>query len=141
METEGVAVPHTRKILIVDDEEIFADNLKSYCARCGWDSLVACTGKLAVAAAADFVPEIILLDYRLPDMDGFDVLAAIRAANPHCPCVLMTGHPAETVRAGAQRHGIERILYKPFSLSDMNAALAGAAADFSAGSGGAVPPQ
>ena len=133
-------MPHTRKILIVDDEEIFAGNLKSYCARCGWDSLVACTGKLAVAAAADFLPEMILLDYRLPDMHGFDVLAAIRAGHLRCPCVLMTGHPAETVRAGAERHGIAHILYKPFSLSDMDAALLAAAAEFSAGSGGAVPP-
>jgi DNA-binding response OmpR family regulator len=130
-------VPNRWKILIVDDEEIFADNLRSYCTRSGWDSCVAGTGKLAVAVASDFLPELILLDYRLPDTDGFEVLAAIRAHHA-CGCVLMTGHPADIVRAGAERHGIARILYKPFSLTELEAALLLAADAFSAGSIGAA---
>jgi DNA-binding response OmpR family regulator len=130
-------VPHAWKILIVEDEEIFADNLSSYCSRSGWDSVVAGTGRLAVAVATDFLPELILLDYRLPDMDGFEILAAIRAGRHHCGCILMTGHPADMVWAGAERHGIACILYKPFSLVDLEAALLVTGSEFSAASSGA----
>jgi DNA-binding response OmpR family regulator len=134
-------VPYPWKILIVDDEETFADNLRSYCSRSGCDSWVVGTGKLAVAAATEFLPELILLDYRLPDMDGFDVLAAIRARHHFCNCVLMTGHPADMIRAGAERHKIVRILYKPFSLAELEAALLLTLTGFCAVPTGAAPAQ
>ena len=70
-----------KKVLIIDDEEVFAGNLQTHFLRCGWDARVACNGKLAVIAADEFLPEVILLDYHLPDMNGFQVLDAIRAGN------------------------------------------------------------
>jgi len=121
-----------KRVLIIDDEEVFAENLQTHFQRCGWDARVACNGKLAVIAADEFLPEVILLDYHLPDMNGFQVLDAIRAGNRCCGCVLMTGHPTEAVAADARRYGVERILCKPFPLAGLENQLTAAATEMSA---------
>ncbi|HXD43416.1 MAG TPA: response regulator [Ramlibacter sp.] len=120
-----------KKVLIIEDEQVFAENLQMHFQRCGWDARVACNGKLAVIAADEFLPELILLDFHLPDMNGFEVLDAIRAGNHCCGCVLMTGHPTDTVLADAQRHGIGRILCKPFPLSTLEDQMLATAAEYS----------
>jgi DNA-binding response OmpR family regulator len=116
---KGTFVTQPKKVLIIEDEVIFAENLQTHLRRCGWDARIAGTGELAVMAADEFRPEVILLDYNLPDMNGFQALDAIRAAHPSCDCVLMTGRPDETVLAEAQRHGIGRVMCKPFSLEGL----------------------
>lgn len=133
-------MPHAKKLLIIEDEEILAENLRSYFQRCGWDSRVACNGQMAVDTAAEFLPELILLDYQLPDMDGFQALQKIRESNLCCGCILMTGHPAEAVRAGAAQHQITRVMFKPFSMAGLHAELLATAAEFSA-SGSDPPPS
>ena len=127
--TAATGVGQGKKVLIIDDEEILAANLQTHFLRCGWDARVACNGKLAVIAADEFLPEVILLDYHLPDMNGLQVLDAIRAANHCCGCVLMTGHPSDMVVADARRHGVGRILCKPFPLAGLESQLTAAAAD------------
>lgn len=112
-----------RRVLIVDDEELLAENLRRYCERHGWEARVAHTGRLAAKAAAEFAPGLILLDYQLPDMNGFQSLARIRAVQRACPCVLMTAHPEHVLEAGALRLGIRHILYKPFRLVELQAEL------------------
>ena len=112
-----------RKVLIVEDQEVFADNLQTHFERCGWNARIASSGKVAVSAADEFRPELILLDFHLPDMNGFQVLDAIRAASHSCACLLMTGHPTDAVLADAEQRGIEQILSKPFSMTDLTQCL------------------
>lgn len=112
------------KVLIVEDEETLAENLMAHLQRCGGNTRVAFTGKEAIATAREFAPQVVLLDYMLPDMNGFEILDAIRADDPGCPCVLMTGHPLETISAGAQQRGIEHVLGKPFALAEAESRLA-----------------
>jgi DNA-binding response OmpR family regulator len=128
---QGTAVPQARKVLIIEDEEILAENLQTHFQRCGWDARIACNGKLAVIAADEFLPELILLDFHLPDMNGFQVLDAIRASHQCCGCVLMTGHPIDSMLADAQRRGIGHILCKPFPLSSLQGQMLAAAIDLS----------
>ena len=122
-------MPQSRKVLIIEDEEILAENLQAHFQRGGWDARIAATGKSAVIAASEFRPGMILLDYHLPDMTGFEVLEAIRAVHC-CSCLLMTAHPADSVLAEAQRHDIGSILTKPFSMAKLQTTLWAAAAEF-----------
>ena len=119
-----------KKVLIIENEEILAENLQAHFTRSGWDARIALTGKDALSVADDFLPEMILLDYHLPDMNGFQALEAIRRANHCCSCILMTGHPVETVRADARQHEIGRILIKPFAMSGLQAQLTATATEF-----------
>lgn len=113
------------RMLIVEDEDILAVNLMAYIQRFGWDVRIASTGLQALATADDFGPELLLLDYGLPDMTGFQILDAIQAkcCCASFGCVLMTAHPCDMVRAGAEQRGIQRILYKPFSLNELDVHL------------------
>lgn len=120
----GLIVLNNAKVLIVEDEETLAENIMAHLQRCGGDTRVAFTGKQAIATARIFAPQVVLLDYKLPDMDGFEILDAIRADDPACACVLMTGHPLETIAADAKRRGIEHLLGKPFALAEVEARLA-----------------
>jgi DNA-binding response OmpR family regulator len=126
----GACVREFKKVLIVEDEEVLAENLRVHFVRSGWEARIAGTGKAALAAADEFLPEMILLDYNLPDMNGFQALESIRSANHCCSCVMMTARPVETVRTEARRHEIGRILSKPFAMADLQTQLSATAAEF-----------
>lgn len=116
---------HT-KVLIVEDELTLAENIMAHVQRCGGEARIASTGKQALATIDQFDPDVLLLDYHLPDMDGLDILDRVRSRNLDCPCVLMTGHPFDEIMPRARRSDIAHILSKPFALSDLSASLADA---------------
>jgi DNA-binding response OmpR family regulator len=107
------------KILIVEDEDILARNLQEHFRRLGWETLIAGTGESAVTIAIEFRPGIILLDYFLPDMTGFQILEAIRKQHC-CTSILMTGHPEHVVLTDARRYCIAHLLTKPFSMAELD---------------------
>lgn len=115
------------KVLIVEDEAILAENLRRYLERRGWQARVANTGHDAVAACPLFQPDAILLDYALPDMDGFEVLCAL-GRRGCADCLLMTAHPPEVVSERARELGVRRVLLKPFPLADTESELRAASA-------------
>jgi DNA-binding response OmpR family regulator len=122
-------VSQRKKILIVDDEDVLAKNLQAYFRRHGWEAWIAGTGNAAVIAATQFRPGIILLDFHLPDMNGFEVLRAVRMQHC-CACILMTGNPEDVELAEARRHGIARILAKPLSMAGLELVRWATAAEF-----------
>ena len=119
------------KVLIIDDEEVLARNLQLHFQRNGWEARVAGTGESAVIAAAEFQPGVILLDYNLPDMKGFEALEAIRSTHC-CSCVLMTAQPTDEVKAGALRLRIGSMISKPFPMAGLKTELCASAAEFCA---------
>jgi len=110
-------------VLIVEDEHLLGSNLQEYLRRRGWDAQLARTGELALAQYDRSRPCVVLMDYELPDMDGFEILGAMRAKNDCCGCVMMTAHTSESVVWRADAHQISHVLHKPFALSEMEQRL------------------
>ncbi|WP_397448563.1 response regulator [Pseudomonas sp. NA-150] len=110
------------KVLVVEDEQILAQNLEVYLEAQGLDVRVAHDGAKAISIAEGFAPEVVVLDYRLPDMEGFQVLDAVRQ-NRDCHFVLITAHPTSEVCDRAVQLGVSHILFKPFPLAELARAV------------------
>lgn len=110
------------KILVVDDEQLLAQNLQEYLQAQGLEVQIAHEGARAIGVAEGFAPDVVVFDYRLPDMEGFEVLDAVRQ-NRSCHFVLITGHPTAEVCERAHQLGVSHILFKPFPLAELARAV------------------
>ncbi len=106
------------KVLVIDDEQTLAQNLQAYLQTQGLDVHVAHDGASGIELAASLAPDVIVLDFRLPDMEGFQVLQAVRK-NRDCHFVLITGHPTAEVRERAAELRVTHVLFKPFPLAEL----------------------
>jgi len=96
-------------ILVIDDDKLFRWTVSRVLERAGYRVHEAATGEAGLAAARDCHPSAVLLDIRLPDLDGFTVLKAIRQARPDLPVLMVTAEPTpetsrRAVRLGAYAH-------------------------------------
>jgi two-component system, NtrC family, response regulator AtoC len=109
------------KILIVDDEPDLASAFGRYFERTGHDVLRAGTGAEAIAIVEAEHPALMLLDLKLPDMTGFEVLERTRE---HRPVVIMvTGHADVSLAVQAMQAGAEGFLTKPVELAHLGAVV------------------
>lgn len=118
-------------ILVADDNEDGAELLQLMLERHGARVQTAGTGRQALALLETFSPQALLLDISLPDMDGFELLGAIRAVAgfEHTPAVAVTGRSAERDKDQVLTAGFAAHVVKPFdaaALVDAIAKLAGA---------------
>lgn len=100
-------------ILIVDDEEEFVATLVQRLRKRGWASDGVLTGGAAITWVADSDFAVILLDMRLPDMDGGLVLQEIKKIRPQSRVIILTGHAS--IREGEEgiKNGAFDYLLKP----------------------------
>ncbi|MHA6194981.1 response regulator [Pseudomonas wadenswilerensis] len=110
------------KVLVVEDEQLLAQNLQNYLQAQGLEVQIAHEGAKAIGVAEGFAPNVMVFDYRLPDMEGFDVLDAVRQ-DRKCHFVLITGHPTTEVCDRARALGVSHILFKPFPLAELARAV------------------
>lgn len=110
------------KVLVVDDEQLLAENLQGYLQAQALEVRIAHDGAQGIAEADDFAPDVMVFDYRLPDMEGFQLLDTVRQ-NRKCHFVLITGHPTAEVCERARQLGVSHILFKPFPLAELARAV------------------
>jgi two-component system response regulator (stage 0 sporulation protein F) len=119
--------PAARTVLIVDDNEAPRSNIREILEPEGWAVQEARSGSEAFELLARFTPEVILLDYRMPDMNGDEVLRRLRAVDAAPRVVLMTA--SVEVRRLALGNGLRLYVPKPFASEDLLGALEQAIAD------------
>ncbi len=108
-----------KRILIIDDEEAICWALRRAFEQAGATVALAGAAEEGIRQARDFRPHAILLDVRLPGMDGLDALASLRALLPDCPVVVMTAHGRLSTAVRAVEGGAFDYLAKPFDLAQV----------------------
>lgn len=112
---------HQNTVLVVDDDTSILDTVSSILSGEGYDVVSAATGQEALAAVAHKQPLLILLDMRMPVMDGWAVARALRERGINVPIVVMTA--AESAKRWADEVGAEGYLAKPFGLDELLATV------------------
>jgi DNA-binding NtrC family response regulator len=108
------------RILVVDDEKLIRMSLVDELARQGYRVEEAETGGAALAKLAEDEIDLVLLDYRLPDMDGIQVLRDIAARSPDTLVILMTAYSSIENAVQAIKLGAYDYLNKPFDMDEMS---------------------
>ncbi|HSK21918.1 MAG TPA: response regulator transcription factor [Egicoccus sp.] len=110
------------KVLAVDDEPQILTAVGRGLTRAGHEVIVARNGEDALVAAAAASPDVILLDLRLPDLDGIEVVKRLRSWTS-IPIVLLSGAGSERARVLALDAGADDFIDKPFSMEELRARL------------------
>ena len=106
------------RILLVDDEKHFADTLAARLEMRGFEVRAAYSGSEALAAIA-LPTEIVVLDLRMPGMDGFEVLRVLKKSNPAIRVIMLTGHIDAQEERAAYEAGAHRVLRKPLQMDEL----------------------
>jgi len=107
------------RILIVDDEEDIRHILSRIVRQEGFEPFEASDGGLALAAVKKDTPDMILLDVRMPGLDGMTVLGQVKKLNPDVPVVMITSQGSVKDAVAALRAGAHDYLTKPFEHTDV----------------------
>ena len=112
------------KLLLIEDDEHVALVLAEAFASDGHETAIRYTGEDGLAYLTRARPDAVVLDVRLPRLDGVAVLRQIRATDPTLPVIIMTGLATPGEIAEVRRLGVTEIIEKPEVLRHFSAALA-----------------
>jgi DNA-binding NtrC family response regulator len=112
-----------KRVLVVDDNEVIREALHDVLGR---DYTVETVGNAALAMKAiiQHQPDAILLDIRMPGVDGLSLLKSLREMSVRMPIIIMTGYDSKCVAIEAMEHGANGYLPKPFDLIHLQQLLA-----------------
>jgi len=101
------------KILLVDDEEEFVKTLSERIEMRDVKSDVALNGEEALKIMDEDLPDVMVLDLKMPGIDGLEVLRRTKKAYPGVQIIMLTGHGSEKDEKEARRLGVFEYLQKP----------------------------
>src|SRR5262245_2604076 len=118
--------PNVLRVLVVDDEPLIRWSLTETLSARGHEVSEAENAAATRRAVneAEHPPDVVLLDYRLPDSNDLGLLASIRRDAPHAQVILMTAHATPEMAQGALELGAYRVVNKPFEVQEVAALVA-----------------
>ena len=114
----------TRRALVVDDDKAMVRTLTDILQLNGWQVRSAYSGEMAVRAAAQEPFDIVLMDVKMPGIDGVAAFKAMKEARPDIRVILMTAYATPDRVSEAEREGVFRILSKPVNVAELFQLLA-----------------
>jgi two-component system response regulator PrrA len=112
-----------RRVLVVDDDPNIRESLQRGLALCGFDVITAEDGAGAIAAHREQDPDAIVLDLRMPRLDGIGVITALRAYGSDVPICVLSARGAADDRIEGLEAGADDYLVKPFVFDELTARL------------------
>jgi len=111
-------------VLVIEDDPQFRMTMTAYLEDSGFTILEAADGIEGMAMFEANIPDIVLTDLRMPQMDGFGVITAVKKKNPDTPVIAFTGTSDPSAADNAIRLGASVCLFKPIEdLSQLEDAI------------------
>ncbi|HEY6398648.1 MAG TPA: response regulator transcription factor [Solirubrobacteraceae bacterium] len=111
------------RLLVVDDDRALRDTLRRALTLAGYEVLLAETGTGALSEVASGVPDAVVLDIGLPDLDGLEVARLLRRDGNRVPILMLTARDAVSDRVDGLDAGADDYLLKPFDIDELKARL------------------
>lgn len=118
------------KILLIDDDEWIRDSLCLFFESEGCRLLALETAEEALEELKNLSYDLIIVDYKLPGMDGLEFLRRIQEAHSNTPKVLISAYGSNEVVSEAKKLGIQDFIEKPFKSETIEASLARVIANY-----------
>jgi DNA-binding NtrC family response regulator len=107
------------RILVIDDDSTLRESHEVALKTNGYEVDVAENGKEAIAKSKAKLYNLALVDLRLPDMDGIELLTAMREAVPKMVKIIITGYPSMENAIEAVNRGADAYIVKPYTMQDL----------------------
>ncbi len=107
------------RVLLVDDETGFTEVLQKRLGKRGLDILTAVGGTVAIQILRKNDFDVAILDLKMEDMDGIEVLKIFRKMDPDMPVIMLTGHGSEKAAKEGVSHGAFDYLLKPCDIEEL----------------------
>jgi len=104
------------KVLVIDDEEGIRSLLDTLLRRKGYDVVLAESGRKGLELFRRERPDVVVLDLKMPGMDGLAVLQQVRSLNPTLPVIILTGAGTPETEQQVRAMGVTEYVEKEFSL-------------------------
>jgi DNA-binding response OmpR family regulator len=111
--------PEHARILVIDDDATVRKSHEAVLKQNGYQVDVAQNGKEAIAKSKESLYNLALVDLRLPDMDGIELLTAMREAVPKMVKIIITGYPSQENAIEAVNRGADGYMVKPYTMQDL----------------------
>lgn len=112
------------KLLMVDDEVQICELMESHFKRRGYDVFIATSGRQAIDIAKENSPQIVLLDKRMPEMDGIQALEAIRQFNQDLKVIIISADELDPeTKSRIKGLNVAGYLHKPIIVDDLDAMI------------------
>jgi len=115
----------TKRVLLAEDELNIVESLSYLLEREGYEIFVETDGRKALQSAMDNVPDVLILDVMLPEMDGYEILRSLRAdpRTAQLPILMLTAKGQAEDREMAFKLGADLFITKPFANADITDAV------------------
>lgn len=108
-----------KKILIIDDNPDIRFTFQEICIFGNWEPILASDGRQGIQYYISEQPDLILIDYHMPDMNGLQTLKIIRKMDPHIPVMILTVDERQTIADQLMEAGANDFALKPIKAIDM----------------------
>ncbi len=112
-----------KRVLVVDDEAVVRNGIRRALKSRGTETVPAADGEEALSLLDHQHFDLVLLDIRMPDMDGMTVLREIQSRHPGTPVIMITGYPTIDTAVECTKLGAQDYLVKPFRLAELEGSL------------------
>lgn len=113
----------SERILVVDDELFVRELLLEFLSAQGYDVSLADSGEKAVELMQTQPADLVLVDLKMPGINGIEALRQIKKIAPDILAIIMTGYPTIESSIEALRHGAYDYVIKPFKLDDLKSSI------------------